>query len=89
LFQQKRFDLVLTDQALPEMPGDRLAARIKEMDPQTPVIMLTGYGGMMRARGHVPVHIDQLLDKPVSTEKLRQAIKALLERGPGAKEPSA
>src|ERR1700722_1548408 len=41
-FGKGRWDAVITDRAMPEMPGDELAVEIKKRSPGTPVIMITG-----------------------------------------------
>src|SRR5205807_7534729 len=46
-FCTERFDLVITDRAMPEVNGDELAGIIKELQPREPVIMLTGFADLM------------------------------------------
>jgi PAS domain S-box-containing protein len=73
-FEAGRFDLVVTDRAMPEMGGDQLAATIQRSAPDTPVIMLTGFGDLMSARGEHPVGVDAVVSKPVTLDALTQAI---------------
>jgi CheY-like chemotaxis protein len=72
-FRQGRFDVVLTDRAMPRMNGDQLAAAVKSSAPQTPVIMLSGFGDFMSGAGEQPRSVDLLLSKPVSIADLRAA----------------
>jgi DNA-binding response OmpR family regulator len=44
LFTRSQFDLVMTDFELPFMRGNELAARIKQLAPRQPILMITGYG---------------------------------------------
>jgi DNA-binding NtrC family response regulator len=75
------FDLVLTDRAMPEVNGDVLAAEIKKIDPQQPVILLTGFGDLMSGAGEKPEGVDLVVGKPFTLNSLRQAItKALRMR---------
>jgi CheY-like chemotaxis protein len=75
------FDLVLTDRAMPEVNGDVLAAEIKRIDPQQPVILLTGFGDLMSGAGEKPEGVDLVVGKPFTLNSLRQAItKALRMR---------
>lgn len=79
-FEHERFDLVITDQAMPEMTGNQLAQAIKKRSPQTPVILLTGFG---EATGEGAQIIDEVLSKPVSLVDLRQAlVRAATNREP-------
>lgn len=44
LFQQSRYDLVVSDQRMPECTGVELLARIRRVNPAVPVILVSGYG---------------------------------------------
>ncbi len=79
-FQKGAFDLVISDQAMPEMTGDQMIERIKKTAPQIPVIMLTGFGDLIRdANGQYP-NVDILLSKPIEVAKLQDAIRQLTGR---------
>ena len=43
LAKEKRIDVVITDQAMPQMTGTQLAKRIRETHPDLPIILATGY----------------------------------------------
>jgi CheY-like chemotaxis protein len=73
-FHTGRFDLVVTDRAMPEMSGDQLAATIKRMAPDKPIIMLTGFGDMMKASEENPPGVDYILSKPTKIAEFRKAI---------------
>jgi len=68
------FDLVITDRAMPEMGGDQLAAAIAGIAPDKPIIMLTGFGELMTAKGEKPQGVTAVVNKPVTLGALRQAI---------------
>jgi signal transduction histidine kinase/DNA-binding response OmpR family regulator len=69
-----RFELVITDLAMPHLPGDRLAEAIKKASPNTPIILLTGLGEMLRASGEQPEGVDLVVAKPISIAALQKAI---------------
>jgi PAS domain S-box-containing protein len=73
-FDPEAFDLVLTDKAMPQMSGDHLASEIKQRSPNTPVIMVTGFGDILNATGDKPQHVDKVLAKPLSLASLQKAI---------------
>jgi signal transduction histidine kinase/ActR/RegA family two-component response regulator len=79
-FETRQFDLVITDKAMPEMNGDQLAAAIKARSPETPVIMLTGFGDGDGCREHLSEFVDRLLMKPASIADLREAIDSVTRR---------
>ncbi|MFH1067548.1 MAG: response regulator [bacterium] len=75
--QKENFDVVITDQAMLGMTGELLAKRIKEVNPSLPVIMLTGFGDLMKESGREPKNVDLLLSKPIEPQGLRDALKRL------------
>lgn len=74
MFSPDRFGLVMTDQGMPGMSGDRLAQAIKERSPETPVIMLTGAGQMKVGEAPQWDAVDVLANKPLTMETLRAAL---------------
>jgi len=79
-FMSGPFDLVVTDRAMPEMGGDELAASIERLAPDTPVIMLTGFGDLMEAKGEQPTGVDAVVGKPVTLDALAGAIRQVSAR---------
>ncbi|MCZ6678830.1 MAG: PAS domain S-box protein [Candidatus Poribacteria bacterium] len=73
-FHAGQFDLVVTDRAMPDMNGDQLAGFIKQIAPNKPVIMLTGFGDFMQAAGEHPAGVDVIVSKPVTLSAFRQAL---------------
>jgi CheY-like chemotaxis protein len=69
-----RYDLIITDRAMPEMSGDQLAVQARRMAPGVPILMLTGFGDFMNAADEHPVGVDVVVSKPVTIDALRQAI---------------
>lgn len=70
-----RFDLVMADRAMPQMNGDQLAAAIKQFAPKMPVILVTGFGDMMRSNGDKPAGVDLIVPKPFTQATLRKAVE--------------
>lgn len=58
------FDAVITDLGMPGMDGRELSTLIKTMRPETPVIMLTGWGQQMKLPDSELPHVDALFSKP-------------------------
>jgi PAS domain S-box-containing protein len=73
-FDNGWYSLVMTDRAMPEVNGDQLAQLIKERAPEKPVVMITGFGDMMDAADESPEGVDLLVSKPITMEKLKNAI---------------
>ena len=68
------FDLVITDKAMPNMNGEQLAVAIHAVVPDLPVILMSGFGDLMKVAGEMPPHISAILSKPITEESLRAAL---------------
>jgi CheY-like chemotaxis protein len=77
-FCGERFDLVITDRAMPETNGDELAGLIKQLQPGEPIIMLTGFADLITEGGQSSKNVDLVLTKPARLEDLRKAILAVM-----------
>jgi CheY-like chemotaxis protein/anti-sigma regulatory factor (Ser/Thr protein kinase) len=75
--RQERFDAVVTDLGMPHVDGRQVASAIKAASPQTPIILLTGWGHRLLATNDVPEHVDRVLDKPPKLAELRLALAEL------------
>ncbi len=73
-FREGRFDLVVVDRAMPDMNGDRVATAIRSADPNVTVVMLTGFGAMMKDVNEKPAGVDLVITKPITVAELRAAI---------------
>jgi CheY-like chemotaxis protein len=74
-FFADKFDLVLTDRAMPEMNGDELAQLVKAAAPDVPVIMVTAYGYAMNGQALKPRGVDSVVHKPFHASELLCAIE--------------
>lgn len=74
IFEVGKYDLVITDFAMPVMKGDELAAVIKARAPKQPVVMITAYAEMLKADGNQLNGVDLIISKPFLLENLREAI---------------
>ena len=73
IIHRHEFDVVITDKVMPEMNGDQLAVAVKSREPETRVILLTGFGGPGEDDEHSEF-IDLVVAKPASLAELRAAI---------------
>jgi nitrogen-specific signal transduction histidine kinase len=58
-FSEGRFDVVTTDKAMPGMNGEQLALAIRQKSPDTPVLLMTGFGEFMNATGENRAGVDR------------------------------
>jgi CheY-like chemotaxis protein len=73
----QRFSAVFTDLGMPNVDGRKVASAVKGLSPETPVILLTGWGQRLDIEGGVPAHVDRMLSKPPKLRELRAALSAL------------
>jgi len=64
LFQERGFDLVLTDLGMPSMSGWEVCKAIKGMSPNTPVGMITGWGMEIDEAKKLESGVDFVISKP-------------------------
>lgn len=76
--QNDRPDILLTDIRMPRMNGIELAQRVREMNPQCSILILSGYSEPEYLRSAIKLHAVDFVDKPlkleVLTEQLRNAV---------------
>jgi CheY-like chemotaxis protein len=73
-FARAPFDLVITDRAMPVMNGVQMVTEIRRLNGDVPIIMLSGYGDIMRASGDQPEGVTSVLAKPVTLSGFRKAL---------------
>src|ERR1041385_3468949 len=74
IFEPGKFDLVVTDYAMPSRTGPELAAAIKNRAPEQPVVLLTAYAERLRGQPQALTNVDFIIEKPLSIESIRRAI---------------
>jgi signal transduction histidine kinase/ActR/RegA family two-component response regulator len=72
----KPFEVVITDLGMPHMDGRKLSQSIRAGSPETPIIMLTGWGTLMRSEDETLV--DCVLSKPPKINELRGALRRVM-----------
>jgi len=71
------FQTVITDLGMPDVDGNQVVRAIKADSPDTPVIMITGWGTMMKEEGEEVPQVDALVGKPPSIPKLNELLLQL------------
>lgn len=77
--KEKKYDVVLTDLKLPKMDGMGVLSEVKEIDPETSVILMTAYGTIETAVQAMRLGAFDFLTKPFDTDHLSVIIKRALE----------
>jgi len=72
------YELVITDLGMPDIDGQRVARTIKAESPQTPVIMMTGWGTFMDDENdESPLPVDAVVSKPPRIQELNDLVLAM------------
>ncbi len=74
IFRREQPDIVLTDIKMPGMDGVEILERVKDLRPETEVIVITGHGDMGLAVKALQLDASDFLTKPVSDEALSIAL---------------
>ncbi len=77
--QPEKFDLVITDQTMPHMTGMQLAQELRQLRPDIPVILCTGYSEKVSAENVKAAGINELLMKPIIMRNLAETIRKVLD----------
>jgi CheY-like chemotaxis protein len=77
--QPDNFDVVITDMTMPKLTGDQLAVEIKQIKPNLPVILCTGFSEKITPEKAAEIGVNAFLMKPISLTDLAKAIRQVLE----------
>jgi len=80
LAKDSTFEIVLLDYKLPDMDGLTVLKRLKEMNPEIQVIMITAFGSIENAVTALKAGAFEYLTKPIDLDDLLFKIKKVEER---------
>ena len=63
--KQQSFDLIVTDYVMPSKTGIDLAATIRQLSPQTPVVLMSGALSRAAQSMAQKLRLDGYLEKPI------------------------
>jgi len=79
LVESHRWDLVITDFNLPGRDGIEVILACKASQPDTPILATSGHPGSAHRDGALRGGASQILEKPINSEELFEAVGTLLE----------
>ncbi|MGP1579673.1 MAG: EAL domain-containing protein [Wolinella sp.] len=77
-FKQHSPDFVMTDVVMPELDGLAMSKKIKELNPNTPIIIITAHDDSDLLAKAIQIGIDGYILKPVNDRTLVKTIKRAL-----------
>jgi DNA-binding NtrC family response regulator len=78
LHNGERYDLIISDNYMPEMNGISMLKEIHKKFPDTKVILITGYGNWEDYVSAYNSGVLRFLDKPVKMAELKRLIRELI-----------
>ena len=81
LARKQKFDFVFLDLKLPDIPGDEVYVQLKEIHPDLPIVVITGYPDseiLSKILSTGPVTV---IKKPIEFDQLNKAVKQLGHKG--------
>jgi DNA-binding NtrC family response regulator len=79
-YKQKSFDLTITDLMMPRMKGTELVGRIKEIDPNATILLITAFGTIESAVEAMRAGAFHYLTKPFHTDEILINVRRALEQ---------
>ena len=78
--KQQPFDLILTDQRMPDLSGLEVLEAVRATSPETAVVIMTAYGTIETAVSAVKAGAADYLAKPVNLDELLHRIHQIQDR---------
>ncbi|MCG8637694.1 MAG: response regulator [Desulfobacterales bacterium] len=80
VFRDRKPDIVITDIKMPGIDGIELLREIKQISPDTEVIMITGHGDMDLAVKSLQYEAADFITKPIDSEELETSVGKAVDR---------
>jgi CheY-like chemotaxis protein len=77
--EPNRFDLVLTDETMPDLTGTELAREIRQLRPEISIILMSGYGGTQLSERAQAVGVTDVLRKPLIRRNIAEPVARALQ----------
>lgn len=78
LIENENFDLVISDQRMPEMNGQELLGALQKRDLNLPFVMITAYGTINQAVEAMQLGAADFITKPFSSDDLERVVERVL-----------
>ena len=77
--QPNAFDLIITDQNMPEMTGEQLAKELIDIKPEVLIILCTGYSSDIDDEKAKSIGVREFIMKPVDKQELAISVRRVLD----------
>lgn len=77
--ESEAFDLVITDQTMPELTGKELILQLRKTNPDIRTVIMTGYSSKIDAEEAKEIGINAFCMKPLNMSELAQTVRRALD----------
>ncbi len=79
-FNNKHYDLLISELIMPGMTGINLLKSIKSLSPETEVMIITGFGTLESYLDSMLLGVSEYINKPVKSQQLRKAFERIFSQ---------
>ncbi len=79
MLEKANYDMVLTDVKMPRLSGLEVLEKVKEMSPETKVVMITAYGTIENAVESMKLGAFDYITKPFSVDEIELVVKRAID----------
>jgi CheY-like chemotaxis protein len=76
----ERFDVVITDEAMPGLTGTGLTRVLRRHRPDLPIVLVSGYTGVTQTQQALAAGVSELLTKPILSHEMATTLARVLHR---------
>jgi DNA-binding NtrC family response regulator len=77
----QRFNVVLSDESMPEMTGSELAGEIRKLRPDLPVVLMSGFVSPALLSRAKDIGVIDVLAKPLVERDIARSLANALQKG--------
>ncbi|MCP3889826.1 MAG: response regulator [Desulfobulbaceae bacterium] len=79
-FSSDKYDLLVADLRLPDVDGMEVIKKVKETQPETEVVVITGYSSVTSAVDAMKIGVFDYLTKPFVETEIKEAVHGALQK---------
>ena len=86
---ERRTSCILLDIRIPDLSGPELQQRLQDLGSTLPIVFLSGHADLQTTVQTIKAGADDVLSKPVDSERLLKAIEDAITRHEGLRKQQA
>lgn len=83
------YDLIVTDMSMPNMNGLELAQRVKEIRPEIPIVLCSGFSAIINKEEALKKGVTRYLQKPLAMDHVARIIREVLDKNRKEQAPDS